>query len=163
MKLITFQGITCAGKTHLAIATAAAIGGEFINPHQEGEKEIKFLSEFPFLSHDIKNIFAYAVSFHDCLNKDGWVVFDYGLEYPSLSRYFGLDILSEVWNFAILIPFDEQVKRLQARDGIKASKPNYDLNNGIAINNISNHGVIELDGCLPISENVKIVLEHVNV
>lgn len=163
MKLITFQGVTCSGKTHLAVAVAQAIEGEYINPYQKAENEIQCLSQFHFLLDGMKNIFAYAVSFHNCMNKNGWVVFDHGLEFPSLSHYLGLDILSEVWNFAILIPFDEQVKRLKERDSIEPAQSDYDLSSSIFIDNISTHGVVPLDGCLPINENVKIVLEHIDV
>ena len=167
IKLITLQGVSTSGKTTLATELAKHLDGEYICPYWEAYwTPVEDLAEYPFLSWKIRNALSYANAFHSAkkeyLDKGQWVVFDEGFKEIPLQTYFGLHELSEAHNFALFISHEEYVRRKKIRDDVlEASEKHYRELTTVYRQNVL-HGVIELDGHLPVSENIQIIMGHLN-
>ena len=168
IKLITLQGVSTSGKTTLAIELAKELDGEHICPYWENYwKPIETLPAYPFLLWEIREALSFANAFQvakkEHIQKGRWVVFDEGIKGYALQNYFGLGQLSMAHNFALFISYDEYVKRKNERDNVsKASKEQFDEITAIYRHNVRHHGIIALDGHLPVSENIEIIMRHLN-
>jgi len=169
VKLITFQGISTAGKTTLAKAVAKTVNGNYYNPYNAPLWKTLYNKIGRHVDMTIINGVALSSIYHNELQQnmkaDIWTVLDENLVYATDATYdylikaLGMKDLKKGYHFAIMIPETEYIRRKQQRDGAELSKIKYDAD--FFIETIKQQRAIPLDGTDPIDVNIKHVLNHI--